>query len=307
MTSAEPWLTFAGSPLDREAVRRRDHAWLEARLADQASRFLPLWRLQPLVKSGGSRALAWARREFFADLEPTPEPVLLGSVGDVAHFAVDVSSAPRPEEFGIGDVARFEDLRGVAPLLAFEEAAISAQARSLVDWHARHRFCAACGAGTRAVFGGAQRTCAECHAEHFPRTDPVAIALVVRGDRCLLGRQAAWPAGMYSALAGFVEAGESLEETVRREIHEESGVVVGAVRYWRSQPWPFPSSLMLGCIADAESEAVRVDPAELEDARWFTLAQVRASLAGGRGEPGLPPPLAIAHQLLRAWSAGELR
>jgi NAD+ diphosphatase len=196
-------LVFGGSPLDREARRRRDPAWVAARLADEDSRFLPLWRLQPLVKTGASRALGFARREFFAELDPAPEPLLLGSRDGVAHFAVDVS-AGSIESFGIGDVARFEDLRGVAPLLPVEEAAISAQARSLVDWHLRHRFCAACGEPTRSVHGGAHRVCPDCQAEHFPRTDPVAIAIVVRGSRCLLGRQRAWPAGMYSALAGFV-------------------------------------------------------------------------------------------------------
>jgi NAD+ diphosphatase len=305
MTQLDAGLVFAGSPIDREALRRRDHAWVDARLVDDASRFLPLWRLQPLVKTGAPRALAWARREFFAELAPSPEPLLLGSRAGVAHFAVDVSAGSE-EGFGVGDVARFEDLRGIAALLPAEEAAISAQARSLVDWHARHRFCAACGAATRTLLGGAHRVCAECQAEHFPRTDPVAIALVVRGERCLLGRQHAWPAGMYSALAGFVEVGESLEEALRREVLEEAGVVVGAVRYWRSQPWPFPSSLMLGCIADAESDAVHVDPAEIEDARWFSRDQIGAALAGGSGEPKLPPPFSIAHQLLRAWLEGSL-
>jgi NAD+ diphosphatase len=296
---------FAGSPIDREARRRRDHVWVEARLGDDASRFLPLWRLQPLVKTGATRELAWARREFFAELDPPPEPLLLGSRAGVAHFAVDVSAGSE-QGFGVGDVARFEDLRGIAALLSAEEAAISAQARSLLDWHARHRFCAACGAATRTLLGGAHRICQECQAEHFPRTDPVAIAIVVRGSRCLLGRQRSWPAGMYSALAGFVEVGETLEEALRREVLEEAGVVVGAVRYWRSQPWPFPSSLMLGCIADAQSDAVHIDPAEIEDARWFSRDEIRAALAGGPGEPRLPPPFSIAHQLLRAWLEGSL-
>jgi NAD+ diphosphatase len=299
-------LVFGGSPLDREARRRRDPAWLAARLADEDSRFLPLWRLQPLVKTGASRALGFARREFFAELDPAPEPLLLGCRDGVAHFAVDVS-AGSIESFGIGDVARFEDLRGVAPLLPVEEAAISAQARSLVDWHLRHRFCAACGEPTRSVQGGAHRVCPDCQAEHFPRTDPVAIAIVVRGSRCLLGRQRVWPAGMYSALAGFVEVGETLEEALRREVREEAGVVVGEVRYWRSQPWPFPSSLMLGCIADAESDAIEIDRAEIEDARWFTREAIADALAGGTGEPKLPPPMSIAHRLLRAWLEGSLR
>jgi NAD+ diphosphatase len=307
VSAADAALTFAGSPLDRETTRRRDPQWLEAQLADPASRFLPLWRLQPLVKSGATRALAWARREFFADLDPLPEPVLLGSHDGVAHFAVDVSAAAKPEEsFGLGGVARFEELRGVVSLLPHAEGAISAQARSLVDWHARHGFCAVCGGGTRAVFGGAHRVCRECQAEHFPRTDPVAIAVIVQGSRCLLGRQAGWPGTMYSALAGFVEAGESLEDAVRREILEEAGIRVGAVRYWRSQPWPFPSSLMLGCLGEALSEALRVDHSELEDARWFSRDEVRAALAGAPGPLGVPPPMAIAHQLMRAWVEGLL-
>ena len=134
----------------------------------------------------------------------------------------------------------------------------------------------------------------------------VAIGIVVRGDRCLLGRQRGWPGNMYSALAGFVEAGETLEEALRREVREEAGVAIGAVRYWRSQPWPFPSSLMLGCIADAESEAIRVDPAELEDARWFTQGEIRAALDGRPGPLSVPPAFSIAHQLLRAWIGGTL-
>jgi NAD+ diphosphatase len=305
--SDDVWLTFSGNSLDREAVARRDHRWVEARIADESSRFLPFWKLQPLVKVGTARVLAWARREFHSDVTPAPEPVLLGSQGGVTHFAVDVSAVEKPDEaFGIGDVARFEDLRGVAPQLAPFEAGIAAQARALIDWHVRHGYCAACGGGTRAALGGAHRVCRECQAEHFPRTDPVAIGIVVRGDRCLLGRQRGWPGNMYSALAGFVEAGETLEEALRREVREEAGVAIGAVRYWRSQPWPFPSSLMLGCIADAESDAIRIDPAEIEDARWFTRDEIRAALEGRPGPLSVPPAFSIAHQLLRAWIGGAL-
>jgi NAD+ diphosphatase len=296
---ADP-IPYSGSPLDREGLRRRDRAWLEARLADPTSRYLPLWQAKPLIKRE-PRALAWAKREFFEDLE-TPEPVLLGTLDGVAHFGVDVSAAEKPETaFGIADVASFDDLRAAVATLPAGDAAIAAHARTLVDWHARHRHCAACGGHTRSVQGGANRVCFDCQAEHFPRTDPVAIAVVVRGDQCLLGRGPGWPATFFSALAGFVEAGESLEDAVRREVLEESGVRVGRVRYLASQPWPFPSSLMLGCVAHAESEQITIDPAELEEARWFSRDALRAALAGQRSDLGVPPPFAIAHHLIRAW------
>jgi NAD+ diphosphatase len=314
-------IPFSGNPLDREGLRRRDRGWLDGQLADPASRFLPVWQAKPLLKRlqgreaaaqhgeaersagprEGGRALAWAKREFFADVE-APEPVFLGSGDGVAHFAVDVSAVEKPEvTFGIADVASFDDLRAAVAMLPAADAAIAAQARTMVDWHARHRHCAACGGHTRSVLGGANRVCFDCQAEHFPRTDPVAIAVVVRGDQCLLGRGPGWPAHMFSALAGFVEAGESLEDAVRREVMEEAGVRVGRVSYLASQPWPFPSSLMLGCVAQAESEKIAIDPAELEEARWFSRDALRAALSGSRKDLGAPPPFAIAHHLIRAW------
>lgn len=300
-------IAFSGSPLDRENLRRRERAWLEAQEQAPESRYLPVWRLQPLLKRGDERALAWAKREFFEDLDPAPEPVLLGTREGVAHFAIDVSAVEKPEEsFGIADVASFEDLRATVARIPAGDAAIAAQARALVDWHARHGHCAVCGGHTRSVQGGGNRICFDCQAEHFPRTDPVAIAVITRGDRCLLGRGPGWPDTMYSALAGFVEAGESLEEAVRREVWEESKVVVGAVRYVCSQPWPFPSSLMIGCIGEAESEEIEIDAVELDDARWFTRDALRAALDGRRDDLVVPPPFAIAHHLIRAWVGGEI-
>jgi NAD+ diphosphatase len=296
-------LSFSGSPLDRESLRRRDRSWLTAQSEAPESRYLPVWKLDPLVKKGEAGALAWARSEFFDGLDPRPEPVLLGTAEDIAHFAVDVSSVDDPAvAFGVADVASFEDLRAAAGRLPGGDVAIAGQARAVIDWHARHRFCAACGGSTRSVLGGAQRRCTECEADHFPRTDPVAIAVVGRGERCLLGRSPGWPEKMFSALAGFVEPAETIEEAVRREVLEESGIRVGEVRYHACQPWPFPSSLMIGCIAEGESEAITIDKAEIEEARWFGRDEVRAALAGEGGDLIIPPPFAIAHHLIRAWS-----
>jgi NAD+ diphosphatase len=185
-----------------------------------------------------------------------------------------------------------------------EDAALYAAARSLVDWHARHGFCAVCGTATAIFRAGWGRKCPACHAEHFPRVDPVVIMIAEHEGRALLGRQPSWPQGRYSALAGFLEVGESIEEAVAREVGEEAGVRVANVRYVASQPWPFPSSLMIACIAQAQDDAITMDVHELEDARWFTRDEVLMALSGDPQAPfKAPPPYAIAHTLLTEWAA----
>ena len=260
-------ILFSGSPIDRSDHQRRDSAWIAERLEREDSRFVALWRLNVLVVQGAEGGVAWATNVVRESMNPDVGEVLLGVWDDVAYFAVDISSLEEPEEaLGATGVAKFEDVRAAATRLPSEQAAIVAHARSRVDWHARHPYCPACGGKTIPRAGGANRLCRTCDAEHFPRTDPVAIAVVTHTDRCLLGRQRGWPRSMYSALAGFIESGETLEEAVRREIAEEAGVTVGDVRYVASQPWPFPSSLMIGCRADALDDAIEVDTFELEDA-----------------------------------------
>ncbi len=300
-------LIFSGGTLDRAESRRRDGDWLAAQLESEASRFLPFWRLQVLVKEGGDPELAWARSELREHARPGSEPVLLGVRDEVAHFALDVSSLEKPvPTLGLSGVARFSEVRGAAAQLSADDAAVVAQARALLYWHARHGFCAVCGSKTTSRQGGMVRECDDCDAEHFPRTDPVVIMVVHDGERCLLGRQAAWPARMFSALAGFVEPGETLEEAVRREVQEETGVRVGDVRYWACQPWPFPCSLMIGCHGRAESVDIEVDNHELAEARWFSREEIAKALAepGPERELFVPPPLAIAHHLIKAWSKG---
>ena len=197
------------------------------------------------------------------------------------------------------------DLRSIAMggLVPQDQAAMLAAAKALMHWHARHRFCSNCGTPTEVAVAGWRRDCPVCKAIHFPRTDPVVIMLAVDGDACLLGRQPRFPKGMYSALAGFVEPGETIEAAVRREIREEAAVICRAVRYFASQPWPFPASLMIGCFAEAESRSLEVDRVELEDARWFSRDEAIA-LIERRHPDGLtaPTPMAIAHHLLKRWA-----
>jgi NAD+ diphosphatase len=239
-------------------------------------------------------------------LRAPEEQVLLGalagrSVAAVLHPAEAAELYKDDPAFGIADL-RSVAVRGfVAP----QEQGLLAMAKSLLDWHRRHRFCAQCGARTSPAQAGFRRDCEACSTQHFPRTDPVAIMLVTHGDRCLLGRQPRFVPGMYSCLAGFIEPGETLEDAVRREVFEEAGVRVGAVSYAQSQPWPFPSSLMIGCIAEALTEEIVIDREELEDARWFSRDEVRLMIEGRHPDNLLAAnPIAIAHHLVRRWIEG---
>ena len=266
--------TFAGEALDRAGPHRRDDAWLAARLADPATR---------VVVAGESGVLVAGERPRLLAVEELPgglELVLLGVDGDGrAVFAADPGDALPGERRG---------LRDLAPVLSQAEGGMVAHAVALLNWHRRHRFCANCGAASEAREAGHMRACPACGAQHHPRTDPVVIMLVHDGDRAILGRQPHWPAGRYSALAGFVEPGESLEEAVAREVREETGARVAEIAYRSSQPWPFPASLMLGFIARWTSGEPAVGDGELEDVRWFTRDEIAS------GSVGLPPRQAIA-------------
>ena len=262
---------FYTGGLDRATHRRKDKEWLAERLAHAASRFVPVWRSQSLVvdaKGPAPRAVCPPRAEIAAE----GETVLLGLSGAQAYFAIDLSALENPlQAIRADDRSEFVELRRVGALLPREEGALLAYARGILSWHAHHRFCAVCGSPSRSEEAGHLRLCtnAACGATHFPRTDPAVIMLVHDGDHCLLGRQRVWPPGMHSTLAGFVEPGESLEEAVAREVREETGIAVEDVAYHSSQPWPFPSSLMLGFYAHARTRDIRLDGHELEAAHWF--------------------------------------
>lgn len=283
---------FSGSPLDRADHIRMDAEALAGLMTAKAR----LLRLDGLIPELEGNSLSWGS---LAEVDEQAELVFLGLLDEIAHFAaVPTVGDGRP---------RIADPRGwqVMSILAPGELAIYGGARSLVDWHARHRFCAVCGSPTHIAKGGWQRTCASCKAEHFPRVDPVTIMLVEHEDRLLLGRQPRFPPRSYSALAGFVEPGETIEEAVARETLEEAGITVNNVSYVMSQPWPFPSQLMLGCHAMANNDTLAIDTTELEDARWFSRAEVANSLAADRDDETAPfippPPEAIAYQLMSWW------
>lgn len=283
---------FTGSPLQRLDSQRSDAAFAR-HLADRDARLLRMDGLDPIL--GASGELSWAA---IAERDPADELALLGLLdGRPAFVALAPTASGKP---------MFALLRLLSELPAAEAATFGA-ARGLIDWHARHRFCGRCGATTVVARAGWGRHCPQCAAEHFPRTDPVVIMLAEHAGRALIGRQPRFPAGRYSALAGFVEVGESVEEAVARELFEEAGVRASRVRYLASQPWPFPSSqLMLACVAEVESDALVIDHSELDDAKWVDRDGVRAALANAADAPFIaPPPYAIAHELLARWARGE--
>jgi NAD+ diphosphatase len=273
--------TFAGEVLDRAALHRRDDAWLAERLADPASRVVVADEEGVLVDGDRPRLLAPT------ELPDGVDVVLLGvDVEGRAWFAADPGDrldGPR------------KGLRELAPVVTQADGGLLAHAVALLNWHRRHGFCANCGMASEVREAGHMRACPRCGAEHHPRTDPVVIMLVVDGDRAILGRQARWPAGRYSTLAGFVEPGESLEEAVAREVREECGVRVSDIEYRSSQPWPFPTSLMLGFRARWEGGEPAIGDGELEDVRWVTRDELV------RGDVRLPPPEAIARRLIDEW------
>ena len=304
---------LSGGALDRSDPLRRDAETLERLRDDPATRLVAFWRGKPAIAMGpdGPRLALTPPAKGFYRLDP--HPIFLGRDGEAARFAVDLSAVDEEVAESLWpDPPRFIDFRAAGPDLTAEEAGMAVEARSLLEWRRTHQFCAQCGARTEQAMGGWRRDCPSCGAKHFPRTDPVVIMLVVRPDpetgedRVVLGRQPNWPPGLQSLLAGYVEAGETLEAAVRRETLEEAGLEVGRVAYLASQPWPFPSSLMIGCYAEALGEELTPDLHELESCRWFTKSEVREALAGRHPEMSAPRTDAIAWALIKAWAEDQI-
>jgi NAD+ diphosphatase len=283
---------FAGAFVDRSGERRKDGEWLARTAHSDTTRFIPVWGDRCLA-AGDPPAACLLERHHVDGFVDDKELIFLGNFRGHPAFAVAVAGEEAPlTEFG-----RFESLRFLGTVLPPDEANLVAHARALVLWHASQVFCGICGSPARPAAGGNVRVCTDdhCGRQVFPRVDPAIIVLVAHGERCLLGRQSSWPEDRYSTIAGFVEPGESLEDAVRREVFEETNIQVANVHYHSSQPWPFPSALMLGFVAEATSTAINLNDGELEDARWFTRAELRS------GFPKLPFRISIARRLVDHW------
>jgi NAD+ diphosphatase len=305
---------FRSGQLDRAASLRAS----DAARQDARARTLIFWRGKLLTSGDGQPVLAELTHPALADSRELP--AFIGLTPDGPRFAADLSLwVPHEDAETIGQFtdasnqphpafagASFAEIRGLMTGLSELDGECVATSRALLGWHSAHRYCSNCGAATAVELSGWQRKCPACGTTHFPRTDPVVIMAITRGDNILLGRGPTWPERMYSLLAGFVEPGESIEAAVRREVFEESGIHVGNVRYAASQPWPFPMSLMFGCAGAALDEAITIDPVELADARWVSRADVVRILAGEHPEISAPRRGAIAGSLIASWAAGTL-
>ncbi len=298
-------MPLAAKPIDRAAHRRTDPAWLEEAFARDDVLVLLLRDGSPFAGTDGG--LVWMGPEV-SRVAPNSPRIFLGEDKSGAPvFALDLPKQFELQNSLIAGAGEFIDFRAAAARMGDLDANCASTARSIFLWHASHGFCAKCGAQTATVEAGWKRECPACGTEHFPRTDPVAIMLAVRGGKALVGRQANWPAGFVSCLAGFCEPGETIEQAAARELFEEAGIRCdpAGAEYIACQPWPFPSSLMVGLILDAENEDIRIDPKELESAMWISREDMRKILAGTHDSFFCPPRTAIAHHIMKEWAGRD--
>jgi NAD+ diphosphatase len=293
---------FSFLAMERVTHKRREEVWIAERLQAPTTRFVPVWGSKVLVVEEPTPHPILLTAHDLGDLWQQAESVVfLGEAKECAYFALGLPDSDETSAISLARVGDLHHLRSVAALLDHCDGTLLAYAKAMTYWHQRHRFCGDCGSPTRSSQGGHLRVCSnpQCRQHHFPRVDPAIIVLVTYGKRCLLGRQPTWPAGRYSIIAGFVEAGESLEAAVVREVQEETGIDVEQVRYHASQPWPFPSSLMLGFTARAGSSTIQRKDGELEDARWLSREEIAIELR--HGALRLPPEISISYRLIENW------
>jgi len=315
-------VTFGGSGFDRAGQIRQDIAQLEALLGMPDTCVLPVWRGKPLICGETSDQLHFLPPDHPVFDAAREAPVFLGLDQGKAFFARDISSW-RPDASDLSKIGafvddseqqhpdlpsdqRFAELRRIMARLSPRDAELAAMSVGVFAWHRNHRYCARCGQPSGISMGGWQRTCPDCKTHHFPRTDPVVIMLITHGNKVLVGRSPGWPEGMYSLLAGFMEPGETIEAAVRREVFEETAITVGEVGYLASQPWPFPSSLMIGCYGQASSVEITIDPKEIEDAMWLTREDIMEAWANRSSKLIAARKGAIAHFLIKNWLSDTL-
>ena len=305
---------FSNNPVNRVSDLRSDPSWVDKTLNSEKTMISLFWRGKAFVTkhksltSGQSNpdqfSPAWFPHNFFKDQGDDSESLIfIGMIDDIAFFSKDVSKLSSPEEIlNLKDLGEFEDLMVLAPQAIDQgELAMLGQAKAIFEWHKSHKYCSNCGAESNMVEAGYKRICHNCNTEHFPRTDPVVIMLATFNDTAFLGRQKRFPPGMYSALAGFIEPGESIEEAVARELNEEAGIEIIEANYHSSQPWAFPYSLMIGYIAESKTENFKLDEVELDEGRWFSKEELKMALSGENKNFFVPPPMAIAHHLIKAF------
>jgi NAD+ diphosphatase len=294
--------SFSTNFLDRVSVKRNDENWINIHFKNASARIIPVWDSRNFCMPPPNQGPIFLTQNDLHDYPNVIESsVLLGISAQKTYFAVGIDSLEYASTLCDKKNGKFLHLKQVAPLFSYQDSALLALARFMIIWHSKTRFCGKCGNPTRNAQAGNLRVCAndECGQNYFPSMDPAIIVLVASGEYCLLGRQQVWPEGMYSTIAGFVEPGESIEDAVVREVEEESGIRVVEMEYQSSQPWLFPSSLMMGFTAKAKSNKITIDRNELQDARWFSREEIRDNLS--KGLMRLPSKASIAHDLIRAW------
>jgi len=304
---------FSRNPIDRGERERRDENTISSMAESPDSLFLPLRNLDLLVNTSESDdqpSLKWMELKELQNRNVTSTPIFLGILEGIYRFVIDVTGEHFEDRYlkTMDPQLRFIDVRTCGEMLGPEDAGLAAQARIQTSWHQKYRYCSSCGSETSMKRGGQVRRCSNCGTQHFPRTDPVIIVVVHDGNRCLLGqsRGRLQQTNTYSALAGFVDQGESIEEAVAREVMEEAGIKVKNVRYHSSQPWPLPYSLMIGCHAEAVTTEINMDPEEMTDVKWFSREEVLQSLHGNTDILRIPMKLAIAHHLVKSWALDEI-
>jgi NAD+ diphosphatase len=303
--------SFSTNFLDRASLNRSNEMWINDQFNNESARIIPVSHSKILCTSLQNPRTIYLTKNDFSDFSNVSElSILLGISDQKTYFAIDLGSMKSASLLSEKNSSEFRDFKQVMPLLNFRDSALLAIARFMINWQSRNRYCGKCGTPTKSAQAGNLRICENpnCGQHHFPSMDPAIIVLVSFGEHCLLGRQKIWPKGMYSTIAGFVEPGESIEDAVIREVNEETGVTVEKLEYQHSQPWLFPSSLMLGFTATARGDEIKIDKNELEDARWFSRKEIKDNLK--KGLLKLPNKVAIAYHLIKEWfdkgDAGKL-